>query len=135
MSKLKFIQIDSFKQEDLTELFGLICKNILQKSPSEVIDEVKSLTDRESFTSREPSSADILQVISIYDIAFELKLNYIDAAVKPELVAPEPKSEGLIEDKAISLMRAQKDDIKIEVEGVSNVTITKVTETDIPDFT
>jgi hypothetical protein len=135
MSKLKFIQIDSFKQEDLTELFGLICKNIIQKSPTEVIAEVKSLTDRESFTSREPSSSDILQVISIYDIAFELKLNYIDSSVKTELVAPEPKSEGLIEDKGNALISKQMDEIKLEVWDKTEKKEDKVKEDEIPDFT
>jgi hypothetical protein len=61
-------------------------------------------------------------------------LNYIDASVKTELVAPEPKSEGLIEDKVTTLMEEQKQTIKIKGDGATRV-IPPVIEDDIPDFT
>jgi hypothetical protein len=135
MSKLKFIAIDSLKQEDLTELFALICKNILLKDSKEVIREVKGLTDKEAFSTKEPSANDILQVISIYDIAFELKLNYIDAAVKPIVVAPEAKSEGLIEDKGNALMEEQKKEVKIEPFKEGKIIESILPESQLPDFT
>lgn len=96
MSK-QFVKINSFSASDVQDLFDFICENILKKKPEEVKNEVSAFFSNapRMFKGKEVTITELINTIMVFDIKFELKLNWINNE-KQELPPVKNKNqEGL----------------------------------------
>ncbi len=133
--KPKFASIESLDNSELEALFELICKEIIFKTPKEVRKEMFGLESK-LFKSDKVEIAEIMTLINLYDIKFELKLTYLPALSEPRTEPPiKVEGQGSVTEEA---MKEQGKVVKEPfVAGPITPVVEKKEEVDensLPDF-
>lgn len=115
----KFASINTFEKDDLNALFEVICTDIIGAEPMKVKQEKLGLEGSKKEIEEYPVSiSDILNLITIYGIKFNFKINYEEKVKadgrKKEEVKKEFAPETPKKDLTKAALDEQKRDLKVE---------------------
>lgn len=116
MSGIKFLEIDTFSQEDTDAMFVALCKKACDIDPDEAKITVSGeKLDKKSVIGYKASLTDLLSLIGMYDIPFKFRTEFLSReAVGNSSVE---KKNKLVDDSAkvcdvYKQMEKQSNDIK-----------------------
>lgn len=108
---IKYLKINSFKEEDTNALFEALC----EKACDTNINEAKMLCndnlDEKSVVGYKASLSDVIALIGLYDIEFEFKTSYVSRDSSPEQKKNNETPKQEQPSDKFSKMVAQKNDI------------------------
>lgn len=82
MSEIKFLEIDSFSQDDTDALFVALCKKACDIDPDDAKITVSAeKLDKNSVVGYKATLTDLLSLIGMYDIPFKFKTEYLSREV------------------------------------------------------
>lgn len=133
----KFAEITSLA--DLKDLFLLICKEVLNAKPEEVIADIHTANPDafKAWDTGRVTMDDMSLVLANYNIDFKLKVEW-DEVVKNEPLQVEDKTAGLKLDPVQKALQDQKKDLKTN--GLDTVVAEEKKNTgggsddDVPNF-
>ena len=82
MSEIKYLEIDSFNQDDTDALFVALCKKACGVDPDEAkISLSAEGLDKKSVVGYKATLTDLLSLIGMYDIPFKFKTEFLSREV------------------------------------------------------